>query len=499
MLCGSKAKYSLRVKGNNMQLKKIITFSISLMLVLVQFGGCGSTENSASSTPDSSSSEEISENGRIPTPKKYLMDDFNYTLGGFTESSFYINENRWGANNNGVRGANVGYTEDGIAVLKAYGDYAKNPSDKRSGSCLLSQEYIGPGKIEVAMKVMPRLGGCTAIWPFYAGQNEQSGEYQYQEFDIEIPAGADNINPATFERVMNTSYANTWNEITGGPSRTTKTETLTPANDGAWHKYGMEWETSPKPRIRYYVDDVLTSDTDDDPNGYKTVSDATAPIQIGVWFPNGWAGDRNFDEACALIDWVSYQPYPDQPRKESKKPEFQAGLYPMENYPMEPIELPVTEYIGNGDFENMTDKNQEGQDMSIWQGDFSFEDLVETENGGHALNLAAGKSISQVITGVYGKDRTDDAVFGNLSYYYDFTLIGNCDTTAGKGTVKVEFLDDKGAPLGNGAITSALADLSSFKLNPQSVHGSKAMKITISVTEGNIIFDDISMSLTDRI
>lgn len=97
MLCGSKAKYSLRVKGNNMQLKKIITFSISLMLVLVQFGGCGSTENSASSTPDSSSSEEISENGRIPTPKKYLMDDFNYTLGGFTESSFYINENRWGA------------------------------------------------------------------------------------------------------------------------------------------------------------------------------------------------------------------------------------------------------------------------------------------------------------------------------------------------------------------------------------------------------------------
>lgn len=206
-----------------------------------------SGSDSSSSISDEPGIVDVPYGERIPQPEDYLLDGFDFGKGGFTESEFYICNTRWGYNNNGVKGENVGFTVDGIAVLKAYGDLTDNPNYKRSGACLLSRQYLGPGLIEVAMKVMPRLGGCTAIWPFYNGTNEETGEYQYQEMDIEIPAGADAENAATFEKVMNTNYASDWREDAGGAVRSTKTETLTPANDGAWHKYSIRWETSPHP------------------------------------------------------------------------------------------------------------------------------------------------------------------------------------------------------------------------------------------------------------
>lgn len=490
-------------------MKKWLILSLACMFCLSAYGcgGAGSSPDSASdsSASGSDSSSSISDEPgivdvpygeRIPQPEDYLLDGFDFGKGGFTESEFYICNTRWGYNNNGVKGENVGFTDDGIAVLKAYGDLTDNPNYKRSGACLLSRQYLGPGLIEVAMKVMPRLGGCTAIWPFYNGTNEETGEYQYQEMDIEIPAGADAENAATFEKVMNTNYASDWREDAGGAVRSTKTETLTPANDGAWHKYSIRWETSPHPRIRYYVDGVLTSDTDDSPDGYKAVSDADAPLQIGVWFPDGWAGDRDFDEAYALVDWVTYRPY-DQPYRKSRQPETQTGVYHISLYPLNPIDPGEINYISNGDFTSTSDTDQTGAEKYAWGGDFSPELVVDDGKGGKALKLSSGQKATQTITGVYGKARTNDAAFGSASYFYEYAFTGTFAAEGGcKAAVTIEFLDKNGAVIPGSAQSLELSGNSQMNLKVQSADGSQAMRVTLRVEEGSGTFTDLKMAFT---
>lgn len=488
-----------------MLFKKIVLLLLALVMSMSLCFGCAPSAPKPTPEPEPEQPTTVptvpvlTPQGRIVEPTHHMFDNFNFGGGGFTESEFYINQMRWGNNNNGVMGDSIGYTADGLAVLKAYGDFTDKEGYKRSGSCLLSNDYIGPGLIEVAMQVMPRLGGCTAIWPFYEGTNEDTGEYQYQEIDIEIPAGRDMFNAATFETVMNTNYAKTWKENGGGPMRTVKPETLTPANDGAWHKYSIQWETSPKARVRYYVDGVLTADTNDDKNGYKAVSDATAPLQIGVWFPDGWAGDRNFDEAYSLVDWVSYEPYTDQPRSESA---FKwVGKYPTTQYPTKPMEIDKTNYISNGNFDSTSVTNYDGRTTYAWGADFKPELLTDsTGDNGKELALTAGKKVTQTISGVYGKTRSGDKNFGDNSYYYEFDLSGTVKAIGDSAaTVTIEFLDSANKVIASGTKTFNVTTTSNLSLAAKSVDGTKAMRVSIATTKGTVNFDNIKLQLRQPI
>lgn len=74
---------------------------------------------------------------------------------------------------------NAGAT-GGIAVLRSYGDLQQDPSKRRQGSALITRQTFGPGKFEVRMKVLPRLGQCTAFWTYYSNGGKNARNHQIQ-------------------------------------------------------------------------------------------------------------------------------------------------------------------------------------------------------------------------------------------------------------------------------------------------------------------------------
>ena len=175
-----------------------------------------------------------------------LFDDFT---NGVNPEIWTVPDTKWGYDNRGVTSRNVSYTKDGILVLAANGDLYKGDimgmsdggqpatTGTRTGAIVRSHYYFGPGSYEVKMKVMPRFGGCSAIWTFF---NDGSRNH---EIDIELPG------PSKYSF----DYAGMTNYITEEKMDSVKTKTIA-NNDGEWHTYRFDWHTDPAdPRIDYYL------------------------------------------------------------------------------------------------------------------------------------------------------------------------------------------------------------------------------------------------------
>ena len=117
-----------------------------------------------------------------------IFDDFSK---GVNSDYWYIADQAWGGSNGGVIPENVSYTDDGILQLRGNGGYyqqgeVKGVGDVKdgryTGAVLISKFLTGPGRYEVKMKVLPRLGACTAFWTF-AYEFDQELNH---EIDIEL-------------------------------------------------------------------------------------------------------------------------------------------------------------------------------------------------------------------------------------------------------------------------------------------------------------------------
>jgi hypothetical protein len=391
--------------------------------------------------------------GRIPEPTEHLLDNFN---NGLDPNIWSISTRNWTpAVSNGQKANNVNYTEDGLLVLEAKGALYPSDTDRLTGAAIISKEKFGPGAYEVAMKVLPRLGAVSAVWTFYY-ENEDFNH----EIDIELPANK------SYESVMNT----TWVGTKGQDYTSNIVPTLTPANDGQWHKYRFEWSTDQK-EIKYYVDDVLTSII-------KThVPDHHGHIWLGVWFPNNWAGEPDFEKDYMLVDWISYEPYDTEDHPSHIGEATDRMIAPIDLYPNEPISLERRNYIANGDFEDQTSAwKYETNDAFI-----TSMDAFKNEN---ALIISNNSSASQLITAQY--------------HNYSFNISLYAKVIRGEGSVIIEYLDDLGEVIPNSSETLIINKdfYQGYMKEFTTVSGTKSIRVILNVDGDSIIlFDDVRMIL----
>lgn len=407
--------------------------------------GITTTSNVISSELESSIvKEELSHlKNRIPAPSEYLLDDFK---NGIDKNKWYISVGNWSsAVSNGLKAENVGYTKEDLLVLKANGEYYPDSEMKLTGAALVSKETMGPGKYEVVMKVMPRLGACTAFWTFY-----YENDHYNHEIDIELPGSK------SYEYVMNTNWIGV-----GSKEHTSKIiKTPTPANDGKWHKYTFEWHTNPKV-IKYYVDDELTAITDDH------VPTANGQLWIGVWFPNKWAGEPLFESDYLLVDWISYQPFAEPSIKTEPS---SSRMAPLDAYPTKPITITERNYISNSNFE-VTNNAWKYQDDNAY--------LVSSQayEGNRSLLIFNNSSAWQNIEAVYDN--------------YNFEASFHATLEKGeKGEFRVNCLDENNEVINEGKFTFTIEDTKEYAVSFKTVEGTKSIVLSYHSIDGSIILID---------
>ncbi|MCR4694295.1 MAG: glycoside hydrolase family 16 protein [Pseudobutyrivibrio sp.] len=194
----------------------------------------------------------------------------------------------WGAGNHGVSSSNVSLDGAGHLIIRGTGDLNSYP---RNGGCIRTvTENYASGSYEVRMKAMPQMGALSAMWTYYNDGNIN------HEIDIELPG-----NRNSFNYVLCTDWIK---EIETNEYRTSQLIPSFNQADGQYHTYRFDWHTEPgQERVEYYVDGQLLT------TQYTTVPFHSGKFWVGVWFPNNWCGEPNFDEDYLYIDYVKYTPF----------------------------------------------------------------------------------------------------------------------------------------------------------------------------------------------
>lgn len=355
---------------------------------------------------------------KAPEIKNVFFDDFGGEL-GFSSVNWHLVNYGWGQN--GVSAYNAMYTRSpavvnaenatgGIVVLPSYGHYYEDTSKRGQGTCLISTNSYGPGLYEVRMKVVPRFGPCSAIWPYYTnsvqGVNTEENQ-EYTEIDIECPAQG-----RGFYAWGGVTYTKYYQDATTGKivrsSTGVRAEVDSPYNDGNWHVFGIEWRTDAANGDSYviwYMDGKEVAFTT------QNVPQYTAQLWIGNWFPDNataWLGEADFDVAYMLVDWVRITEYNDPVNV--REPILGGCLTPAAATNLYSAPLPKNNYISNGTF-----KLSDGQSGALgWQ-------HTSATKSGNSVILQSGGKIQQEISAQYN------------GYTFDLSVTA----AAQGGTVKV--------------------------------------------------------------
>jgi len=395
-----------------------------------------------------------------------FFEDFSQ---GIDINKFELAHTKWGTTNNGVIAQNVNYTEDGIVILQANGDYYSGPltgynstSGKRTGAALVSNEAFGPGRFEVKMKAMPRFGATSAFWTFYYNHTLSLN----QEIDIELNVNND----------FRTMWTTNWTTLNQKDHRSHQTDVV--HNDGEWHVYKFEWRTDPA-RIDYYVDDIHLY------TSYHNIPTYAGRLWVGHWFPDTWAGVPDFETDYMYVDWIRYTPYLNQPYTpteggRSNFPQF---------YPTEPIQMPLNNLISNPGFEG---------DIDAWRRQASSLATIVPNagrDGSNAFYVPHNDIAYQFVTGM---DETFEV------YLSAFAKLENMDD---EGIIYIEIRPLETAIIETYTIRFSKEDVN-FVLGEyyqkdiviQMPIGARRLEISLIGTKGQgIFFDDLFLNLTNKI
>ena len=212
---------------------------------------------------------------------------------------------------NGVRRRNLFYTKDsngnGYLAMKARGLYnEEDPNTKHlpEGACIETKKSYGPGRYEVYMAAMPRIGGVSALWTYKCETNENLSQ---NEIDIEIGGGGQYGN----------LWCTTWTTKTNKGTNAPDVSNITYMNDGQIHKYTFDWYTEygkdKIARVDWFVDGHFVNSISG-----NTVTDIDMPIWLGLWMPS-WAGNAQWVSDYMLVDRVTYTAFDENQYYQSKR------------------------------------------------------------------------------------------------------------------------------------------------------------------------------------
>lgn len=321
------------------------------------------------------------------TVKREFFDDFD---SGLSDSDWSVVNYGWGDGNNGMSMSNVLYStheknvtdfgaSGGMVIMRSQGSFAADPSHRKRGGAIITRDTFGAGLYEVRMKIVPRMGACTAAWTYYNGSLKE----EYSEIDIEFPVN---------NGFLHGSYT-TYKWFESFPAdldhdNITKLNDF-PFNDGKWHNYAFEWRTDPEESVRWYIDGKEVAHTG------KSVPEYEAQYWIGNWFPPGWAGAANFDTAYMYVDYVRITEY-DEPNGIVNATTRGGAGSTTNAINLGAAPIPVNDYIANGGFS--TEGSASGSALG-WQ--LAGSAVRVTEGADSYLLLTAGTEATQLITAQY--------------------------------------------------------------------------------------------------
>lgn len=410
-----------------------------------------------------------------------FFDDFSE---GVNKENWYIGDQAWGGSNGGVIPENVSYTDDGVLLLRGNGGYyhqgevrgVGDVKDGRyTGAALISNFLVGPGRYEIKMKVLPRLGACTAFWTFaYEFDNELN-----HEIDIEVPGGNRSGN-VTFENLLNTNYT----KETESLSQDTKVSSIFTdqnvyLNDGEWHTFGFDWYTNPE-KIIYSIDGKICAISD------LFIPSLLSRLWVGVWFPvsSSFVGTANFETDYMSVDYVKYIPFKDQPFMDYNP---SPNGYANDNeYPTTPQNSRDVNKISNGTFEYLNNENinRSGWSLSRYlYEDKPIEEVCYLQDG---IGIENSKGL--VIKDGGLAKQTIDAVYTNFNHNLSFKAKGQ-----GKLTVNY-YSQDKTSPLNSITIKIDNEEYLDFTKDLVAPNNSQTLEIKLDTEQDKTIyFDNISL------
>lgn len=409
-----------------------------------------------------------------------FFDDFT---DGVKKENWYIGDQAWGGSNGGVVPENVSYTDDGVLLLRGNGGhYQQNEikgvgdvkDGRYTGAALISNFLVGPGRYEIKMKLLPRIGACTAFWTYaYEFDNELN-----HEIDIELPGGHRSGN-ITYENVLNTNYTKVSESISKDINVASVFNKDVYLNDGEWHTFGFDWYTSPE-KIVYHLDGRVTAITD------LFVPSMLCRLWVGVWFPvsSGFVGSADFETDYMQVDYINYIPFLEQPFTNFNP---SPNGYANDNeYPTIPQNAREINKISNGTFEYL---NNENINHSGWKlNRYLDEDKEINEVCFVKDSIGIEESKGLVIKDGGVVEQTIDAVYSNFRHEFDFYA-------KGKGTVTINYYSqDKTSPLKTETININSEAYQKYNLSLTAPKNSQMVKFTLDTFNGEEVnFDNISL------
>ena len=435
-----------------------------------------------------------------------IYDDFTQ---GIDKDRWVIGDSvwdQWGTDQNGVRPQNVFLLDDSDSeahlLLRANGEfYSGAPLSSqidgyKTGAAISTVEALGPGRYEIRMKPMPRLGALTSMWLFsWFEQND--GSVQQNEIDIEI-----GIQP-NFDLVSFT----TWTSPDTNTNRNVEMDYM--VNDGNWHTYSFDWVTDAEiPYVDYFVDGKLVY------TSTANVPTTNATLSIGIWVPC-WAGggeadsnnisngSRMFDSDYAEISWFRYIP-------------FSMGNWeqrPVTNRPsdatFEPTlltKMPVVNKAANGDFEQPDESYEHGDGVTTQYVYPWMEYMTDTEDtaaivqdpdnsANHVAQVNGDQLFGQWLRGsgngytyrLTGRYKATNGASAQFSYS---RVIGYATTSGSAGMVQL--------PIGD-STTWTEFDITFTVNNRDESSLTKSIRYYLDngTDTGTVYFDDISLVYLD--
>ena len=409
-----------------------------------------------------------------------FFDDFS---GGVKYENWHIAKQAWGGSNGGVIPENVSYTDDGILRFKGNGGYylegevngVGDIKDGRyTGSALISKFLTGPGRYEIKMKVLPRMGACTAFWTYaYEFENELN-----HEIDIELPGGNRSGVP-TFANLLNTNY----HKETQSISQDTKVKDILGnevyLNDGEWHVFGFDWYTDPA-KIIYYLDGKVCATTD------LFVPYLQSRLWVGVWFPvsSGFVGSAEFESDYMEVDYISYIPFKNQPYTEYTP--VTNGVATLNEYPTMPTNSKVINKIANGNFEYVEAGKEALSGWKLEKYIIEKQELSVVCNISNNIGYENSKALFVKDNGV--ASQIIDAVYNNFAHRLDFKA-------KGQGTLTINYYSvDRTTPLKTYTLDINSDEFHDYFIELVAPQDSQIMEIQFDTFENKYItVDNVSL------
>ena len=415
-----------------------------------------------------------------------FFDDFS---GGVDSSYWFIGNQAWGDGNGGVLPKNVHYTDDGLLQLVGNGAYYTDndligvgdvKDGRYTGAALISKFKTKPGRYQIRMKALHRLGACTAFWTYAYKFNTNTDNLNH-EIDIELPGGNRSGIPS-FTNILNTNYETEKKYNSQDTKLSDIFDQDVYLNDGDWHTFGFDWYTNPK-KVVYFVDNKICAISD------FFVPDLETRLWLGVWFPvsSSFVGTPFFESDSMKVDWVKYIPFKNQPYTPFD-PEVK-GVALENEYPSRPESLFISDMVSNGDFEYLKNNQKENKGWDFKKYLSEKQELELVSNAGKGIGYDGSYGAFVKDGGVL--QQNIDSIY--QGFKYDFKFASKID--GGKGKVTIQYLGYTESDLIGTEVFEITNNVwEKFEKQITVPEGTYSIKIFINSEVGNTLYiDDVSL------